>query len=434
MNFKLIYEFAIVINFLLILLFLFEEKKNYRSMLLWVVLFIVFPIGGYLIYLLLGRGMVLPSFYYRESEISLSLYNEVSIFTDGCKLYSDIFKEIEKAKESVHIETYIFRSDYIGTKLISLLVKKCKEGVKVKIVFDSNGNIFNDKKQFNELKRAGGEVYSYYNGIYRFLNFNYRNHRKIIVIDGIISYIGGFNIGSEYLGCHARITPWRDTHIRIIGESVYSIQKTFINDFNSAKGRLSSLIDSSLKRNTNKKYCPIEIASFFPNNDYQLIKQCYLKEVYRAKKRIIIETPYFVPDIGLLNALKYALREGIEVIIIIPKVYDKIVSYFPTLEYANELFNNGAKVYLYKGFIHAKAVLIDSSFLSIGSSNFDIRSFYHNIELNAFIYDKSVIKAYKNIIDLDLELSIEYSEVVERRLLKKYRFGRKVFKILSSLM
>ena len=434
MNLKTIYEFIVVINVLLILLFIFEEKKNYRSMLLWVVLFIFFPIGGFLIYLLIGRGIVLPSFYYRENEINLSLYNNVSFFNEGNELFKDIFFEIEKAKSSIHIESYIFRDDELGKKLVCLLKKKCKEGVSVKIVYDPNGNLFNNKHFFDELINEGGEVKKYYYGIYRLLNFNYRNHRKIIVLDGKKAYIGGFNIGEEYLSRHPRITPWRDSHIKIEGESVYYIQKTFLNDFYSASKNKSSKACSDLVMVKSKEYCPIEIATFFPNEEYQVVKQVYLKEIYNARNRILIQTPYFVPDIGLLNALKYVLRQGIEVIIMIPKVYDKIISYYATLEYAMELFEKGAKIYLYHGFIHSKAMIIDSSFLSIGSTNFDIRSFHHNLEENAFIYDTNKIKEYYEIFKNDLYKCDEYDEIYERKYLKKYRFGRKIFKILSSLM
>lgn len=434
MNLKTIYEFIVVINVLLILLFIFEEKKNYRSMLLWVVLFIFFPIGGFLIYLLIGRGIVLPSFYYRENEINLTLYNNVSFFNEGNELFKDIFFEIEKAKSSIHIESYIFRDDELGKKLVCLLKKKCKEGVSVKIVYDPNGNLFNNKHFFDELINEGGEVKKYYYGIYRLLNFNYRNHRKIIVLDGKKAYIGGFNIGEEYLSRHPRITPWRDSHIKIEGESVYYIQKTFLNDFYSASKNKSSKACSDLVMVKSKEYCPIEIATFFPNEEYQVVKQVYLKEIYNARNRILIQTPYFVPDIGLLNALKYVLRQGIEVVIMIPKVYDKIISYYATLEYAMELFEKGAKIYLYHGFIHSKAMIIDSSFLSIGSTNFDIRSFHHNLEENAFIYDTNKIKEYYETFKNDLYKCDEYDEIYERKYLKKYRFGRKIFKILSSLM
>lgn len=434
MNLKTVYEFIVVINVLLILLFIFEEKKNYRSMLLWVVLFIFFPLGGYLIYLLIGRGILLPSFYYRENEINLTLYNNVTFFNDGRELFKDIFYLIENAKTSIHIESYIFRDDELGKRLVCLLKKKCKEGIKVKVVYDPNGNLFNDKHFFDELINEGGEVRKYYYGIYRFLNFNYRNHRKIIVIDGLVAYIGGFNIGEEYLSKHPRITPWRDSHIKIEGESVYYIQKTFLNDFYSASKKRNVNVNSSLIRSKVEAYCPIEVATFFPNEDYQVVKQVYLKEIYNARKRILIQTPYFVPDIGLLNSLKYVLRQGIEVVIMIPKVYDKIISYYATLEYAMELFEKGAKVYLYHGFIHSKVMLVDSSFLSIGSTNFDIRSFHHNLEENAFIYDRNKIMEYYYIFKDDLIRCDEYDEVYERKYLRKYRFGRKIFKILSSLM
>lgn len=383
---------------------------------------------------MLGRGPRLKSSYLNSEISEVTRFNEVDYFSSGRELFIDIVEEIKNAKSSIHIESYIFRDDKFTNELLTLLIYKLKQGIKVKIVLDSNGNIGNRKSQFKEFKMNGGEVYSFYNGIYKLINFNYRNHKKIIVIDGKIGYLGGFNIGDEYLSHHPRITPWRDSQIKIKGEAIYYLQKAFLDDYYYSKGNHKDYDKNDLIKTKVDNQCYIQLLSFSPKNEYKTIKEEYMKQIYTAKRKIIIQTPYFVPDIGLLNALKSALINGIKVEIMIPKVYDQWIPYCATLEYSKELFLLGAKVYFYKGFIHAKTLIIDGEYLSLGSVNFDIRSMHHNFEITSLIYTKREVERYLQIYYLDLENSIMYDEVYERKYLKRYIVGRKVFKLLSTLM
>lgn len=423
-----------VLNILFILYLIFIERKNYRSLILWIVTFISFPVVGWLIFYFLGRGPKLKRSYLDTDIGKKTEYNKVTYFSNGNSLFLDIVKEITSSKSSIHIESYIFRDDKFTEELLALLVYKLKQGVKVRIVLDSNGNMSNRKEQFNEFKKHGGEVYSFYNGIYRFLNFNFRNHKKIIVIDGKIGYLGGFNIGDEYLSHHPRITPWRDSQMKIEGEAVYYLQQSFLDDFYYAKGSMKHFDKMDLFSVKVEEKCEVKLLSFSPKNEYKNIKEEYMKMIYNAKEEIIIQTPYFVPDIGLLNALKNALHNDVQVKIMIPKVYDQRIPYCATLEYSKELFKLGAKVYFYKGFIHAKTLIVDRKVLSLGSVNFDIRSMHHNFEITAFIYSKKEVEEYLEIYFKDEENSEVFDEVYERKYLKKYKVGRKVFKLLSTLM
>ena len=423
-----------LLNIIFILYLIFIERKNYRSLILWIICFIAFPVIGWAIFFMLGRGPRLKRTYENTDISEVTYFNKVFYFTDGNHFFKDLIEEIYNAKSSIHIESYIFRDDSFTNELVELLIKKLKEGVKVKIVLDSNGNLSNRKNFFKIFKESGGEVFSFYNGIYRLLNFNYRNHKKIIVIDGKIGYLGGFNIGDEYLSHHPRITPWRDSQIKIEGESVYYLQKSFLDDFYYAKGKYKNFEHVDLFKSKVNDECIVQLLSFSPKSEYKNIKEEYMRKIYGAKKEIIIQTPYFVPDIGLLNALKNALINGVRVKIMIPKVYDQSIPYCATLEYAKEMYQLGAQVYFYKGFIHAKTLIVDKEYLSLGSVNFDVRSMHHNFEITALIYSQKDINKYLELYYVDESFSEVFTNQYERKYLKRYRIGRKVFKLLSTLM
>ncbi|MDD6302338.1 MAG: phospholipase D-like domain-containing protein [Bacillales bacterium] len=424
-----------IMNVLFICYLIFVEKKNYRSLFIWISIFLIFPIGGWILFFFFGRGPML--FFYKKEDYyqTLTLYNHLQIFTDGKSFYDDLMEEIKKAKSTIHIESYIFRDDRFTKELMKELYVKLKEGVKVRIVYDPNANLTNDRNQFVEFIKLGGKVYPYYKGIFKILNFNYRNHRKIIVIDGKLGYLGGFNLGIEYLSKHPRITPWRDSQIKIKGECVYVLQKEFLKDYNFAKKSIQYEDNLDLiKEKYSDRILPIDLVSFCPKDDFNKIKETYMSWIYGAKSLIQIQTPYLVPDIGIMNAIKTALHNKVKVEIMIPRVYDKLIPYFGTLEYVKELFDLGAKVYFYEGFIHAKTLLVDDEKLSIGSVNLDVRSMYHNFELTALIYGKEQIYRHKNIFSVDVINSLIYSEEFEKKELKKYRLGQKIFKLLSVLM
>lgn len=423
-----------LLNIIFILYLIFIERKNYRSLILWIICFIAFPVVGWVIFIMLGRGPRLKKNFVNSSSSEVTYFNEIEYFSSGVSFFRDLIGEINKAKSTIHIESYIFRDDTFTNELLNLLILKLKQGIKVKIVLDSNGNLSNRKTFFKEFKENGGEVFSFYNGIYQLLNFNYRNHKKIIVIDGEIGYLGGFNIGDEYLSHHPRITPWRDSAIKLKGEIIYYLQKNFLDDFYYSKGGYKGIENVDLIQRKVDNQSIVQLLSFSPKNEYKNIKEEYMKKIYGAKKEIIIQTPYFVPDIGLLNALKNALINDIKVKIMIPKVYDQRIPYCATLEYAKELYALGAEIYFYKGFIHAKTLIVDREYLSLGSVNFDVRSMHHNFEITALIYSKKDVDNYLQIYFSDEENSEVFSEVYERKYLRRYRVGRKVFKLLSTLM
>ena len=284
---------------------------------------------------------------------------------------------------------------------MDLLVKKAKEGLEIRILLDGMGCIKNSRDFYKDLINAGGEVIFFLPP--KIFRANFRNHRKICVIDGKIGYLGGFNIGDEYLGESKKFGFWRDSHIKIFGDAVKQLELRFIMDRNFCVNN---------KLNLEEKYFPeietvdctsMQIINSGPDNFWEVIKFNYFKMINEANKYIYIQTPYFVPDDSILEALKTAALSGIDVKIIIPAKPDHIFVYWTSLYYIGELLKAGAKCYKYKkGFLHSKLILVDKKLFSIGTANMDIRSFRLNFETNAIIYDKNLTIEFEKIFINDL--------------------------------
>lgn len=263
----------------------------------------------------------------------------------------------------------------------------------------------------------GGEVEVFFPSIFPLINprLNFRNHRKIVVIDGRIGYIGGFNVGDEYIGLNNKFGYWRDTHLRIEGSSVLPIQTRFILDWNQASEHKIEYSERYFPAIPKKGDVAMQIISSGPDTDWPTIKNAYLKLLMEAKRYIYIQTPYFIPDNSFLNAIEVASLSGIDVRIMIPNKPDHLFVYWATYSYIGELLKAGAKVYIYdKGFIHAKTIVIDDEAASVGTANIDVRSFKLNFEVNAFIYDKLVCHELAEIFEKDIldsrELTLEQYE------------------------
>ena len=281
--------------------------------------------------------------------------------------------------------------------MLELLAMKAKEGVQVKLIYDRLGCIKTRLKDFQMLKEAGGEVLPFLPSLFRTcFHFNYRYHRKLVVIDGQIAYTGGINVGDDYLSKYSHITPWRDSAIRLIGESVSIMQLRFLCDWyflykqdvhNEKPFFVEDIFDIHEKPLEVINNMGVQILSSGPDSETSYIKESYIKMIMSAKKYIYIETPYLVPDETFLTVLRMACLSGIDVRIMLPKKPDKPYVYGITLSYAEELLKAGAKVYLREGFLHAKSIVIDDFVTNIGSCNIDIRSFVLDYELNAIIYE-----------------------------------------------
>lgn len=368
----------------------------------------------------------------------LTTKNDLKIFTDGHEKFNSLFEDLKKAKHHINIEYFTIYDDQLGKKLRKILVQKAREGVQVRVLYDLFGSKGSKQKFFKELIQAGGEVTPFMKsklGYYSF-RINFRNHRKIVVIDGSVGYIGGFNIGDQYLGRNKRFGNWRDTHLRLEGSVVLQLQSRFFMDWNaSAKRQKVQFSLDYFPQSNVQNNIPMQIVSSGPENDVQKIKQGYIKMIMGAKHSIWIETPYFIPDDALMEALLIAIRSGIEVRIVIPQMPDHPFVYRATEYYVQQLLKAGARIYSYQnGFMHAKTIAVDNMITSVGSANWDIRSFKLNFEANAFMYDPKVAEQIIATIKNDLKDARELDEEYFKQQSSWKKFRQLASRLISPIL
>lgn len=469
-----------ILNMILAITIIFLERKDASSTWAWILVLFFLPLIGFILYLLLGRQLRKKHLFrwdgqkdigidklikyqidalendtleFQEKHVKdyknliqmnlnigdsvLTQDNKIKIFDDGVQKFQSLIDDISNAKDHIHIQYYIFKLDNLGQRIYEVLKRKAKQGVKVRILYDEMGSRGVRKKHFKELIALGGEVESFFPSILPLLNprLNFRNHRKIVVIDGRIGYIGGFNVGDEYLGLNKKFGYWRDTHLRIEGSSVHPLQTRFILDWNQAGEKKIAYSERYFPAIPKKGNVAIQIISSGPDTEWPNIKNAYLKLIMEAKRYIYIQTPYFIPDNSFLNAIEIASLSGIDVRIMIPNKPDHMFVYWASFSYIGNLLKAGAKVYIYdKGFIHAKMIVIDDEASSVGTANIDVRSFKLNFEINAFIYDKNVSHSLAEIFEKDILDCSEISlEGYENRSLK-IKFKESISRLLSPIL
>lgn len=345
--------------------------------------------------------------------------------------------DIRDAKDHVHLVYYIMRNDRLGNELLSLLVEKAKQGVDVRVLYDAMGSRRLPRQFFRPLIAAGGRVSAFFPAVLPHLNLqvNYRNHRKLAIIDGAVGYIGGFNIGDEYLGLNKKFGYWRDTHLKIYGKAVFAMQTRFILDWNQASSNKISYEDRLFPEIGSIGDTDVQIVSSGPDSEWEQIKYGYIKLINSAKDYIFIQTPYFIPDSSVLDALKIAVLSGVDVRLMIPNKPDHAFVYWATYSYVGELLKTGAKVFIYEnGFIHAKTMIADGKIASVGTANIDVRSFRLNFEVNAFLYDQELVQELVNIFDKDASLSRELTYGQYLRRPKIIRFKESISRLLSPIL
>ncbi|MBP1995006.1 cardiolipin synthase [Paenibacillus eucommiae] len=342
-------------------------------------------------------------------ESSISGNNQVNVLTNADVTYKAMLEAISKARRHIHFEFYTIRSDDIGGVFREILIRKAREGVKVRVIYDGVGSYKLSGDYLRELKAAGVEAYSFFSPLFAFFNkrMNYRNHRKIIIVDGQAGFLGGINIGDEYLGANPKLGFWRDTHLKLQGDAVYFLQQTFMTDWSHCSGQ--QLTGPDLFPEQNQQHSElVQMVASGPDDHTDSILQLFFAGITAAKERIYLTTPYFIPDPSLIMGLKLAALSGVDVKIIIPDVPDSKVVQYASKSYLHELLQVGVRFFLYKkGFMHAKVMLIDQLIATVGSTNLDMRSFFSNFELNAVMYNReAIIRLEKDFIE-DLKESVE---------------------------
>lgn len=476
-----VYSVITLLNMLLALAVIFLERKNASSTWAWLMVLYFIPLFGFILYLILGQKLrkrklsklleesqriiedtieaqkiqldyrtlvyndpattSYRDMIYMNLVSSYSVYtqdNAIQIFTDGNSKFDALLQDIESAQHHIHLIYYIVRNDELGNRLIHALTEKAKQGVEIRFLYDHIGSKGLPKRFFQALKSAGGKAVAFFPSRIPYVNLklNYRNHRKLAILDGEIGYIGGFNIGDEYLGRNKYFGEWRDTHLRVQGHAVHQMQAQFLMDWNLASKGMITLDSKYFPQTFNiDGRIGMQVVASGPDTEYQQIKQAYIKMIYSAKKCIYLQTPYFVPDESLMTALKIAALSGIEVKVMLPRKKDHFFVYWATHSYLSELLAGGAKCYLYeKGFLHAKTLVVDGQVASVGTANIDIRSFKLNFEMNAFIYDSATAIELQRIFEQDLEECVELTiEGYSKRPLFN-RFKESISRLLSPIL
>jgi len=468
------------VNICMAIIVIFLERKDPTATLAWVLVLLLFPGFGFLLYLLLAQNfsrkqLFIMKIYAKKSFgdyirvqrelfatgglvfndknvesykdlIKMNLFyhgfsytqnNEVTIYTDGEKKFDELFRLIKEAKSHIHMEYYIMRNDTLGNNLLNLLSKKAQEGVEVRLLYDSVGGRQITGEQIENLRRSGVKVAVFFASTIPFFNFkiNYRNHRKIVVIDGITGFVGGFNVGDEYVGLNNKIGYWRDTHLKIRGDAVIDLQTRFFLDWGHASKEEVLFLPKYFPDNRIQGRVGIQIISSGPDSLDEAIKSNYVKMINSAKKSILIQTPYFVPDASVFEAIKIAAASGVDVKIMIPCKPDHPFVYWATYWYCGGLLKYGVKVYTYEyGFLHSKTLVVDGTIASVGTANFDVRSFKLNFECNGIIYDRDTSQMLYDIFMEDLNYSMELTRelYLERGIL--IRFKESVSRLLAPLL
>lgn len=465
-----------IINYTFIVFVLFFEKRDSGRRFAWILTFSFLPGIGIVLYFLFSghfftktRKMGIAKKYIKDETAQLmqaqqsffasqsgtlpnTVMNEYSslihlnlvygnspvtfaetaqLFTSGKEKFTALFRDIERATTFIYLQYFIIHNDQTGQKLLDLLCKKAQEGLEIRLLYDDMGSFTTPRSFFSQLDKAGGMSLPFFaikTGSPWSLNF--RNHRKIVVIDGTIAYTGGFNIGDEYADLGK--VHWRDTHLRLTGSCVLSLLSSFVIDWYAvANGKkkfsvkswpspsvmqkkinlanahilkeLKTDVPSALSR------IPTQVISSGPDNLAQTeIKDAMIRMIMSAKKSIFIQTPYFTPDAAFFSAVKIAANSGIDVRIMVPGEWDKFYVRAAAFAFMREMLPFGVRFYRYPGFIHAKAIIIDDKILTIGSCNIDCRSFELHYETNVVFYDEFFTQKYAYLFAEDQQKCSEY--------------------------
>lgn len=466
----------LILNILFAFSLIFIERKDPPTTWAWLLIIMVLPILGFVIYIMFGQNLsrqkifkekiiidenkrkflinTYESNYYshdggekfadlrklnfNHSGAKYRVNNKIKVFTNGEDKFKQLLEDIKNAKKYIHVEYYIFKADLLGKKIIEELTKKIKTGVEVRLLVDSMGSRMLTKKALKNYLNAGGKYALFFPGILPHINtrINYRNHRKIVVIDGQYGYVGGFNVGKEYINKDKEFGFWRDTHVRIQGEAVEDLNERFLLDWCHASGEEIRDYNKYIEEvPEGLGDVGIQIVTSGPDHKEEYIRNAYLKLINNAKRKLYLETPYLVLDSPILESLKISGLSGVDVRIIIPGKPDHFFMKWAASSYIGELLEAGIRIYSYaNGFIHAKTMVADRTVMSIGTANLDIRSFKLNFEVNAFIFDDRIARDGEIQFMKDIEESVEITKEIYNSRSLSLRIKESLIRLVSPIL
>ncbi|AET68344.1 phosphatidylserine/phosphatidylglycerophosphate/cardiolipin synthase [Desulfosporosinus orientis DSM 765] len=453
------------------------ENRSPGNTVTWIFILALFPVLGLILYILFGKSTHGPMFHgkhYQDNPINrwvsqqqfaiknkellshremnfdlkllnlhlnsgfapLTINNQAEILLNGGEKFKALFYALEKASHHIHLSYFIFNDDEIGEDVLKILSRKVTEGVAVRVILDGMGSLSISGTMMRRMKTAGIQAKWFFPIQFPYLTskLNLRYHRKIVVVDGSIGFIGGLNIGDEYLSRDSKLGFWRDTHLKLQGEAVHAIQAVFLNDWYYVT-RQQIKGEHYFPKTKISQMLPIQILASGPDSKWNSILYSFFSSITMAKESIYIETPYFIPDQSLIIALKTAALSGLDVQLIVQGIPEHKFTYLAMNSYFEELLQAGVKIFQYmKGTLHAKILIIDNHLALVGSANMDIRSFFLDFEISAFIYDPIITEELINYYDLDLKdcNKVILEEFQHRSSIEKFKESSA--RLLSSLL
>ena len=447
----------------------------------WLLAIFTVPVGGMLFYFILGRNRRKNKFYTLKKTKEISQYykkveayyntldssensnapveikrhiklaklitkgskflptigNQLTPLKNGKATFDAIFKALSTAKKFIHIQYYIFEEGDLAEKFKTLLISKAKEGVEVRFLYDALGSRTLSNNYINSLKKEGVKVYSFLPmRLGRLLSsINYRNHRKIIIVDGIVGFTGGINVSDKYIKGDPDLGNWYDMHLQLKGTIVNSLQAVFAMDWTFASENDNLLNTRYIVKQTLSGNAIAQIVASGPDSDFSSIQQLYFSIINSAKEYVYITNPYIIPGEALLEALQVAAMSGVEIRLLLSKNSDSFLVKWNVRSHFEQLLEAGVKIYLYPdGFLHSKVIVSDNALTSIGTANLDIRSFEQNYEVNALIYDTKITENLKSdfLKDCDKSSQIDYNQYLNRPKLDRIKEG--VAKVFSPIL
>lgn len=448
-----------------------SENRNPVKSLAWITVLLLFPVGGLVLYLFFGRSIknthmisrrnkrklrqgestvttVIPENYTPEmrqlTELGRSLCgatfypdNRVEVYSYGRDKFEALFNDIRGAEEYIHLQYYIIEDDHIGRALRDALIERAKAGVKVRVIYDDFGCWGVSRKFFRSMREAGIDIHPFFKVVFPpfATRINWRNHRKLAVIDGEVAYVGGMNVADRYIDGGSKFGCWRDTHMRITGPAVAAVQYSFAVDWSfMGQSLLQEPVDMSLPKGPGEA-AGLQMMRCGPTSEWSNVSLYMLKAIGNAKKRVYIQTPYFLPTDAMLSALQAAALSRVDVRVMIPLKSDSSTLTLASYSYIMECLRAGIKIYLFEaGMLHSKTMMIDDRLSAIGSANIDFRSFEHNFEETMFIFSSEVNTTLRAQFMADLQQSTRVRASVWRRRPIIQKAKESIVRLLSPVL
>lgn len=453
-----------------IIVIVVSENRNPVKSLAWVTVLLLLPMVGIILYLFFGRNITnkhklsrrnrrklkkreavshadfrkldlspgsIQNIRLAKSMADAQFYdgNDVEVFTNGADKFARLKTDLVNARHYINLEYYIFENDRIGNEIADILIERALAGVAVRVIYDHVGSFTVKNRFFKRMRKAGIMVYPFFEVTFPQLGtrINWRNHRKLCVIDGTIGYLGGMNIADRYIDGGRRFASWRDTHVRVEGPVVAALQYAFAVDWHFMG---QPLIDEAVLVNRPRQgNVAAQLLTSGPTSQWSNISLMFHKAICNAKRRIYIQSPYFLPTDALLKGLITAALSGVDVRVLIPRKGDSRLLNYASSSYITECLRSGIKIYLYEaGMLHSKMIIVDDDFVTIGSTNFDFRSFEHNFESNLFFYSREFTDKMLAVYREDLTHSTRIVPAKWRKRPLVRRAVESVVRLLSPIL